>query len=337
MSIEESDAFRKSLAPADRTAAIDALLAQAGPEGFHWTTKSMIGNILKAWAGEDFDGAWEWCSTIESDGNRNFVAAQLLDLLTENDPDRALALHLEMSAGDPKFISNVPLTLLGKTTSMDAGSFLDLLGKTPFGGGTSGTAMDFAADFNFQQAADGINALLRTQQGKHPPAFPTNFIASWAARDPDAAYTWFSKNQNIPFENFGSLLEGIEKQGVPGASITWAADKLNQSAPTRGAMIHSLSQIDNSHRATTINSIAQALPDTASRDHFLTDVITMSNESNPADAFGFALNAMSSPEVRLEALRRLAESKRLDIAKTPDAQLQTWGLNRQQVEQAVGP
>ncbi len=71
--------------------------------------------------------------------------------------------------------------------------------------------------------------------------------------------------------------------------------------------------------------------------HFLTDAITMNNESNPADAIGFALNAMSSPEARLEALRRLAESKRLNIAKTPDAQLQTWGLSRQQVEQAVRP
>lgn len=335
MSGEERDAFEKSLAPVDRTAAIDALLAQAGPEGFHWATRSMIGNILKAWAGEDFDGSWDWCRQIESDGNRNFVAAQLLNELADKDPDRALALHLEMSAADPKFLSNVPLTLLRKATSTDAGSFLDLLGKTPFGDGSSGTAMEFAADFDFQQAADGLDALLRSQQGKQPPVFPTNFLASWAAREPDAAYAWFSKNQNIPFENFGSLLEGIEKHGVPGASIAWAADKLNEPGAPRDAMIHSLSQIDSSHRATTINAIVQALPDTASRDRFLGDVVTMSNASNPAIGFGFALNAMSSSEARLDVLRRLAERGRLEIAKIPDAQFQTWGLDRQQVEQAA--
>lgn len=333
LSAEEQAAFKKSLSPADRPAAIGAMLAQAGPDGAPVQTKTMLFEILDTWAGEDFEGAWEWSRTIENDASRSFVATRLLNAILDKDLDHALSLHLEMAAEDPEFKSDVPLTALKQAASKDAATFLELLGKLPmrnYGGASTG--MNFAADFDFQQAADGITAL-RKSAGRFPSERPSNFLASWAERNADAAYAWFSKNPDAgTFGNFNNLLEGIDKKGVSGASHTWAAGKLNDSGPARDAMIRNLAQFNMG--PTVISSIAQAMPDTASRDRFLGDLVTMHPFADPTVRLSNALNQMSTPEARLGILQTLGTSRKLDAAKIPDAQLQQWGLTRQQVEQA---
>ncbi len=337
LSEDEREAFTKSLTPGDRAAAIEAMLDQAGPDGIPVVTHSMIVQILMTWASEDFDGAWAWARQVESDGDRKFVASQILDVCGGKDPDRALALHLEMAAEDPDFSSSAPLDILQKAASKDAASYLDLLGKLPFGKGVRGRAMDFAADFDFQQAADGLTDLKKRHDRGYPSAFATNFLASWASRDVDAAYAWFAKNPDPFFyENFCSLLEGIEKLGVPGASYAWAADKLNEPGPARDAMIQSLMHPRSSRGLTDINFIAQAMPDAASRDSFLSDVMTImrGTRGEIAIEFIYVLSQMSTPAVRMETFRQLGKNSLLRVAKIPDAQLQQWGLTRQQIEQA---
>jgi hypothetical protein len=336
LSEKEKDAFKQSLAPADRAAALEAMLGQIGPDGFPWQAKAMIEYILKSWAGEDFDGAWAWCQQIESDATRKFVAGKLLEQLVDKDPDRALALHLEMAAVGSEFSSSFTINILKKAAAKDAGSFLDLLGKLPFGNSCSGDTMVFAENFNFQQAADGLTALTKNQSGKRPPVFPYNFLGSWAARDADAAYAWLSKHPNVvPYGDFGSLLLGIEMKGTPGASAAWAADKINEPGAPREELIREFTCIDAFRQAADIGAIAQAMPDTASRDRFLGDAITLSFVDDPVGHFGYVFTLMSSPAARLDALRRLAEKDKLDAAKIPDTQLQTWGLTRQQVEQVA--
>lgn len=334
LSEEEMEAFKKSLAPADRPAAIEAMLAQTGPYGLPGGTMAMTSEILKAWAGEDFDGAWAWCQRIESDASRNFIASELLPQLVDKDPDRALALHLEMAAGDPGFSSTVLFDLLPQVTTKDAASFLNFLGKLPFDYNDQSMPVEFAADFSFQQAADGIVAIRKNQKAPIQ-MLPNNLLSSWATRDADAAYAWFSKNGNLPRENFGNLLEGIEKQGTPGASYSWAADKLNEPGCRRETMIHALADIRSDHNTSVINGIAQAMPDTANRDRFLGDVVMMNHLANPVAHYGYALTQMSSPTARLETLQRLGEANKLvDAESIPDAHLQQWGLTREQVEQA---
>jgi hypothetical protein len=72
-------------------------------------------------------------------------------------------------------------------------------------------------------------------------------------------------------------------------------------------------------------------------DRFLADMVTTSRYSEPMNTFGYALTQMSSPEARLETLQRLRKADRLDAVKIPDAQLQQWGLTRQQVGQLQPP
>jgi hypothetical protein len=333
---EDRQAFKKFLAPADRAAAIEALFAQAGPpRGIPSASKPMLAEILKTWASEDFDEAWAWCQRTESDNNRKFVAARLLEGLVDKDPDRALALHVEMVTEDPGFISTVPANIFKQAASKDAASFLEVLGifgkltidPDPFAE-NGGEAVDFDVNFDFQQVADGITA----REGGAPIGFPTNFLSTWAERDADAAYAWFSSSQGEGLlENFDKLLEGIENQGVPGASYAWAAEKLREPGTT---LIRTLTF---NAANTAINSIAQAMPDIASRDHFICDVMAMSPWDNPAGVYSDTLTLMSTPAVRLETLRELGKSNKLDAAEIPDAHLQQWGLTRQQVEQLQSP
>jgi hypothetical protein len=337
LSMEKREAFQNSLTSGDRPAALEAMLAQAGPYGIPGETAAMISEILKAWADEDFDGAWAWCRRIESDANRNFIASELLPQLVDKDPYRALALHLEMVAGGPGFSSSVLFELLPQVATKDAASFLDFLGKLPFDYNDQSIPVEFAADFNFQHAADGIVALSKNKKAPIQ-ILPSNLLSTWAKRDADAAYAWFSKNGNLPHENFGNLLEGIEKQGPPGASYSWAADKLNEPGCRREPMIRALADIRSDHNTSVINGIAQAMPDTADRDRFLGDVMMMNYLANPVDHYGYALNQMSSPTARLEIFQRLGKVDRLVNAENiPDAQLQQWGITRQQVEELLQP
>lgn len=334
LSVEEREAFQKSLAPGDRAAAIEALLAQAGPYGIPEEDMSMLDQILKIWAGEDINGAWSWCQRIKSDVTREFVAGILLNGFADKDLDRAFALHLEMATENPDFGSSVPMKILHQAVSKDAASFLDLLGKLPFGNGGSARPEDFAEDFDFQQAAEGVTALRKNRGGKSPPVYPTNFLSTWASRDADAAYAWYCKNPGEPFnESCVNLIEGLEKQGSPGA--VWVAEKLNDPGSARDAIIRWLTEFTEiySGHNSTISSIAQAMPDAANRDRFLADMVTTSRYAYPIDPFGYALTQMSTPAARLDTLQRLGKSNKLDAAKIPDAQLQQWGLTRQQVEQ----
>jgi hypothetical protein len=333
----EQKAFKKSLAPGDRAAVLNALLAQAGRDGIPWQSKPMISEILKTWAGEDFNGAWAWYRRIESDASRKFVASHLLDELVSQDADRAFALHLEIAAENPDFISSVPEHFLHKAASKDAVAYLDFLGKLPSSKSCFGNKVDFAKDFDFQQAAEGVQAL-KKKHGGELPVFATNFLYSWAEQDADAAYAWFAKTEpdktSDPFSegsglgSFSDLLEGIEKQGGPGASHVWLAEKLNESGTARDEIGRLLSSF---HDPVIINGIAKAMPDVASRDRFLDDVVTKSGASNAAVEFSYVLAQMSSPAVRLDSLHRWGN--RLNPANISDCQLQQWGLTRQQVEQ----
>lgn len=334
---EEREAFEKSLAPANRAAAIEALLAQTSVYGLSGDASTMVSHILNIWAGDDFNGAWAWCQQIENDLTRQFIASQLLSILVDKDPDRALALHLKMAAHYPnfKFINSiVPTVVIQKASSKNAAYFLDIEGKLPFGVASQGNGVSFAADFNFQQAADGVTALIQSHDGKEPRLFPSNFISSWAVRDADAAYAWFYKNKEIASNDFGRILEGIEKKEGHDASIAWAAVKLNESGARRQDVI---SSFDRSFAVipSNVSAIARSMPDAASSDRFLGDVVALNYGDNPLSDLGYAINQMSTPTVRLDAMQRLATRRRLDTSRISDAQIKAWSLTREQMEQAA--
>lgn len=268
-SLEERDAFKKNLAPEDRITAIEALLSQSGPDGIDQMSKHMINEILKNWSVEDFNGAWKWSQGVTNDRSRRFIAGKLLDTLVVSNQERALSLHLETIAVDSEFYSQVPTVLLSTTNFRSAEQLVDFLGQLPPSNGSSGRNVTFDTNFDFQSTGEKLAALIERNEGRKPDVWPSNFLSSWAGRDPDAAFEFFATNKALPFDDFSDLLNGIEQQGVPGAAAAWVVDKLESH---REVVIKGLSQIARSERAAIYNSISLALPDAASREQFRHEV-----------------------------------------------------------------
>jgi hypothetical protein len=328
----EDNEFSKNLSPQDRGALIETLLKEGNPSGLKSEGHSAVSSTLQVWVKEDFESAWTWSQQIANDASRRFIMGEILEQLVDKDPTRAFALHLEMSAADPKFKSDAPLFALRATTPKSASDFINLLNKIPpnvHGGSTC--HCDFARNFDFQQAAVGISALLK-KQDQVPSAFPMNFMQVWGERDPDAAFAWLASEKPHNFLRFGGLLEGIEKQGVPGAASAWAAGKIEESESFRKVVIEGMCQA----QAAAINGIVKALPDTNSSDRFLTGLFILNIERD-SQGFMQILSGMSSPQARLEAFSQVKKQGRsLNNTITRD-QYQALGVTQQQFESIFPP
>ncbi len=128
---------------------------------------------------------------------------------------------------------------------------------------------------------------------------------------------------------FEDFFGGLEIHNNPGAVWGWVAEKILQSEVSSKAIsgdLHSL-------HAVSFNGIVQALPDLASRDRFLIQVVQEHGTANEQDETpSIAISAMSSPEVRLEAFSQMRKHEdQPDIANVTEADLQAWGVTRQQI------
>jgi len=332
----EREDFLKNLAPKDRLQALETLAAQSGPDGLDWRLQGMIRKILKELADQDFDGAWSWAQGVASEATRHYMMESLLKELVKADPDRALALHLEQLAADPNFTSDVPHTLVESKVGEGAQALLNLFAKFPAkSGGGSGSDMNFPKDFDFQLLADGIRKM--TNGTDVLPAYPMNFLSEWAARDPEAAYAYWSGG-GVPswFGGWDKLIDGIETHGEPGAAAAWTVAKLADPSAPRRKIIGDLTNAIESGRMSKINSIAQAMPDAAARDRFLTDVLVTNQYTEPVAQLGFAFQGLSSPQARLDAIREIsAAGRKMDLQKVDAAGFEAWGFTRGQAEQMI--
>ena len=322
--------FSKNLTPQDRGALLETLLKEGNPSGLKYEGHKAVATILRTWVNEDFEGAWTWSQQIANDASRRFMMGKILDHLGRIDLTRALALHFEMHAADPKFESGVPLIALEVTTPKSAGDFINLLNKIPLhGGGTRN--FDFVKDFDFQQAAVGASALLK-KQNQLPDEFPMNFMQVWGERDPDAAFAWLASEKHNNDFSFSALLEGIEKQGIPGAASAWAAGKIEESESSRKSVIDGMYYAE----AAAINGIVKALPDINSSDRFLTELLIVKSKDRRVDLMPM-LSGMSSPQVRLEAFSQVKKQGHNLSNKITKNQYQAWGFTQQQFEAIFPP
>jgi hypothetical protein len=335
ISENERAAFQKNIAPQDRGAAIEALLAQGGPVGFDSKLEAMIDQLVSHWAEENFEAAWAWSRQLKGEGTQNFIASKLLDKLVMTDPERALSCYLELMQTNPSFESKVPEKVLAGAALKSAEDFLNFAGK--FGlSWYPGDSCAFAKDFNFQQVADGIAELQRGDDRKLPVGFPQNFHEAWAEQDREAAFASFTGGAFERLGDFYNFLEGLEKHNPPEAVWDWVAEKIQNSEVSSKAIRRGLRNLD----AVSFNGIIQALPDAASRDHFLMQIALEGEIVSRRDNVpSIAISAMSSAEVRLEAFSKMHQDDPggehdcpLDITKITDADLQAWQITRQQVE-----
>ncbi len=322
-----------NLNAAERITALEALAAQAGPGGLEQDLQYMMRNILHQWAKEDFDGAWKWSEHCEPPGFQTFAKQALLEDLVRREPEQALELHARQVERDPNFTSEVSGKFLEKMAMKDADGFVDVLSKFSFKAGGMGPRVKFAEGFDFRKAADGVAAMSDPATERKPYEFPSNFVEEWCKRDLEGAHQWLMSNPKLPFGGWSDVFEAVEiSRGVEEAGA-WAAAEIGKSGDSRARIIGGLDGLSRSRMEGSLRAIANALPDVAARDRFFLDVVA-ENPYSMEGAAGSAIAGMSSPEARLEAFRKMKEKHAyINAAGMTAAQLQQWGITRQQVRE----
>jgi hypothetical protein len=325
--------FEKNIAPQDRKAVIEALLAQGGPQGFDNKMEGLIDRLLGVCAEENFEETWAWSQQIKGEGTQNFIAGKLLDLMVKTDPKRAITLYLELEQTHPGFKSKVPEKVLASAALKNAEEFLDTAANFSFDW-SQGDDCKFAKDFNFQQVADGIAKLPKKEEGKLPWGFPGNFYEAWAERDRDAAFANFTGGVLRRLGDFNALYWQLQRHDKPDELWSWVAEKIQESEVSNKAIRNGFASMES----VSFNGIIQALPDTASRDQFLIQLVRDDRSGYQFEEIpSLAISAMSSPHVRLEAFSQLQKERskndypQPDITKATEADLQAWGVTRQQI------
>lgn len=318
--------------PQDRAALVELLLHDGDPSGLVSESRIMIESMMEAWVEDNFTSAWAWCQQLTGVTQKRYIAGELLGILAEKDLTLALTLHLEMSAADPLFDSLIPDRALENAATKSASDFLDVLGKFPDHDSNSIEAK-FASDFDFQQAAEGVNALLRKQK-QLPPEFPYNFIETWGERDPDAAFDWLVSlgRESDCDADLDSLLEGLGKQGIPGATSTWVVGKIEESATSRSVIAQGLTNASTA----LIQEIQKALPSSESSDRFMTELFLEQCNVRPNN-FSASLAAMSSPQVRVNAFLRAKKEDHDLSQETNKLRYENYGITRIQFEGIFPP
>jgi hypothetical protein len=332
-SYDEKRKFLESLPAQDRMTALEAFAAQAGLKGLDYQVESMMESILSQWADENFSDAWDSALRQPSDGLREFMTSELLNHLAKSDPQRAFDLHLEQLAIHPKFHSSAPSTLLSANLKVGTSEYLATLAKLPFGNGSVGSDEEFAENFDFEAAMEGVENLRKSQKNLQPSNFPSNFFYEWAKRDREAVYAWWSQSKTtLPFNDLGDIIKAVEIEN-PEAASAWVADKLLGAGEDREKIIQCLATASSDQVGIRNSGIARTMPNQAASDVFLTEILLSDGYSNTLERHDYAMTGLSSTTARLQAIRQLKEKHRaFNLAEIRDERLRAWGISRAQIE-----
>ena len=338
MQSEEQEEVLKTLDPHDRAAALESLLAQAGPEGLDSDLKEMVTKILIKWGMEDFDGAWGWTQSCKPESVRIFAVRKLLEDLAGRDSARALNLYYQQLENGPNYETDVPAILVNASAGKSTDDFIELLGRfrfdhrgNTFWGHPRNTSVHFAPDFDFRTAAETTVKLRHEREGGWPECYPSNLIKEWGKRDLSAATDWMMKCPVLPFNEWDSLYEAAQEVlGTKEAGV-WMVARLDSAGDQKDGMMNMLINFSSSEN---VKAVAAAIPDTGKRDRFLEDLIAASGGDYAENCTGTALCLISSPAARLAALRKMPSH---NDWRPDDDDLEHLGITSEQFDEISPP
>lgn len=339
LSNDDQDAVVRELESGDAGAAIESLLAQAGPDGLRSDLKEMVTKLLAKWGTEDFDTAWKWAQSCKPEALKPFGVKLLLENLAIRDPEKALTLYEERRAISPLHESDFPDFLTKAAAEKGTEELIKLLNRFSYYGSEDtflgrprGISVNFAPDFDFRQVADETVKLMVKHEGANPDRFPGNFIEEWGKRDLRAAEDWVAKNPRLPFNEWSGLYEAAQTSLGTEAAGAWMAAKLDSAAD--GQKTEMLRNLINFSSADNIKAIAAVMPSVESRDRFLGDLIAASGGNYSENNTDTAMAMLSSPAARLAALRRMPRSNDWEPG---DDELARLGITRAQWNEIFPP
>lgn len=329
--------FYDGIPAKDRMRTFELMAMQVGPSKGYGVENVMLDAYLQKWAEKDFEEVWSSATLCENDGLRRYMVNQLLESLARLEPDKAMDLYLErINAGD-EVSASVPLWILTKRSGESADAFLDTFLKMPSSAmGATTTDMTFSENFDFGKVAEALAELKRENKEYRPAAFAGNFLQKWAEQDIDAAHSWWMANGDVShYPGWSGFIDGIERKSGSAEAAQWAAAQIQEGGKMRQKMIESISNAQPELLVSRVAPIADAMPDTESKDRFYIDVMKFNQYGDLLERYDFAMNKMSSPEARLQAIEEIQTEKYTDLTKIPDSTLQDWGITREQAMEAM--
>lgn len=342
-SVQQIRDFPKTLKPSERMATLEALAVKFGPERIDNHGNWAVQMILRQWAEENFDDAWESCQQGLEGKVRGQLLGILVDILAKTDPQRALDLYSKAAKEERSITCELPMKLLIERAASGTETYLDLIDRLPFVETGGGNSLVFAEGFDFQKVSNRYRELIATNPPIDTPgALPSNFLRAWAERDPDAAYADWLNRGPLFFDNLSGLYEGVKTAVGEDAAAEWMAARLGESAGARERVITELAIMGVREKQADIIRMAGHFPEGDARDGFFTEILVAGGVRDPFDRYPELVAELSTPAALLETSRQMAAHRKVpDIDNMTDVQLQSWGVTREQLkaifEKPTGP
>lgn len=321
---------------ADIPAILERLLSQVGPSGLPWDVRSEINEMLQRWAKEDFEGAYQWARTHPNENARRDFLQAILQAHAETDFDSTLAL-LKSLQSDDGIILYLGSELFDTAAKRGAREAFEVLAAFPSeSGGRGGSGAEFPEGFDFKTFAELSAKYAKDTKGSYPFShYPTNLLEEWAKIDATAALEFFIANEELPFNDLGSITKTFVNMAEPTSAYPWLHQQYedldgDQRARFAGDL-HSVFSYEMG--AAPLIGLANSIPSPELREQLVFDMIKgfggVFTGVNRAQPYVDLLSVLPTPEKRLEAIQR--SSLRHSMDSVPDQKLSELGITRDQV------
>jgi hypothetical protein len=195
------------ISEADYPELLNELIGRAGLTGLDPNERRVLDKLIYAWYAVNPDAALRWLLALSNQTDVNKLLSTLIGNVACKDLDRAIALaeRYGVAQGRDLLMSEAWVSHLGMLNTKDylrvAGLFIHMHGWV------SGCPIEYAPDFDFRQALDGLAKMQAgLETGTAISFMPPNILSEWAKRDWDAAYEWVLSEKKVPDNGIQELV-----------------------------------------------------------------------------------------------------------------------------------
>ncbi len=309
----------EAIDPSEIPALLAALADRAGYYGLGYEDEEVLEQLLLRWYAADPDAALVWTLGVKTTGDRRQLLNQLVRHEAENDLDRAIDLARRYARDEDGDIS-LPDVLMEQAVDEGADKLLEVcrLGVSD-ADGTRGIPVDYPSGFPFRDTLEAIADLAASlEDGQSLSMVPSNLLAEWARRDPEAAYAWLASGRKVPFNGeVGDFVEGyaeVATNAEVGAFAAGLFDPDERPARRYDTAFDILSEVPEGE---TLEGFLEGLADPGAREQHLEGLFLRSQSAYGGGydrAREQVLLAMA-PEMRVRLMSQstLTASKRREL------------------------
>jgi hypothetical protein len=184
---------------------------RAGFSGLDYNEQHQIKKLVAEWYEKEPQAALDWVTSMECKKDRQELVSEIVEAEVKRNPDHALELARQYGKRELGGL-DMPNAFRDVLGDSDPARFMEILRAFPSeDSGSSGSNVAFKENFDFAELA----ALLDKEAGdNNKPTYsfmPSNLLSEWTKVDPDAAWNWVSKQNNMVFNGADEFFDTLAK------------------------------------------------------------------------------------------------------------------------------